>query len=417
MDTIKNVREIAEQAKKAAQKLACLDTITKNNALLNMATALQNNKQKILDANDIDVKNAKEKGTSESMIDRLKLTNERIDAMAEDLRYVATLKDPIGDVLGGSIRPNGLSIRKVRVPIGVIGMIYESRPNVTIDAASLCLKSGNAVILRGGSDAINSNIVLTDIIKQAAKDAGIPDGSIELIRDTNRETVVELMQLNGLVDLIIPRGGAGLIQTVVKNATVPTIETGVGNCHIYVDESADFEMAKSLVINSKTNRPSVCNAAEKLLVHRSLKDTLFVELIAALKSHTVEILGDNETVSLIDGASLATEEDWYTEFIALKMAVKLVDNIDEAIAHIQKYTSHHTELIITNDFSNAEQFTKEVDASSVNVNASTRFTDGGMFGLGSEIGISTQKLHARGPMGLEEMTSMKFIVVGNGQIR
>jgi len=417
MSEQKTIIEIAKQAKLAAQKLAYLDTQTKNNALIKMAQALEKSTAKILNANNIDIENAKANGISESIIDRLRLTKERLQAMADDLRYVATLKDPIGDVIGGSLRPNGLSIRKVRVPIGVIGMIYESRPNVTIDAASLCLKSGNAVILRGGSDAINSNTILTDIIIEAATSAGIPEGSIELIRNTDRKTVVELMKLNGLVDLIIPRGGAGLIKTVIENATVPTIETGVGNCHIYVDSAADPEMAVNLVINSKTNRPSVCNAAEKLLIHRSLKNTLFIDLINSLKSHNVEILGDNETAGLIDGAKIATEDEWYTEFIDLKIAVKLVDNIDEAIAHITKYTSHHTELIITNDFTNAEKFAKEIDAAAVNINASTRFTDGGQFGLGSEIGISTQKLHSRGPMGLEEMTSTKFIVVGNGQIR
>jgi len=405
------------RAKAAARRLAYLSTKVKNEALEAMARALQERQQFILEANSQDIKAGKERGMAEAMLDRLLLTANRLTAMAADLRAVAALPDPIGEVIDGWKRPNGLEIRRVRVPLGTIGIIYESRPNVTVDAAALCLKSGNAVVLRGGSEAIHSNVALARVISQAAYDAGVPEGAIEMIESTDRTAAQQLMRMNGVVDVLIPRGGAGLIQTVVRTATVPTIETGVGNCHVYVDAKADLELAEKLAVNSKCHRPSVCNAAETLLVHSSIAQAFLPRVGKALQERGVELRGDDRTRALVPNVTPATEDDYYTEYLALIMAVKVVDSLDEAMDHIDKYGSKHTELIVTEDFSAAHRFVNEVDAAVVNVNASTRFTDGGQFGLGAEIGISTQKLHARGPMGLRELTSTKFIVIGEGQVR
>ena len=411
------VVEQCGRAKAAARKLATISSRVKNEALEAMAYALKERQSYILEANSRDIKAAKDNGMSEAMQDRLLLTSNRIAAMATDLLGIAALPDPIGEVIDGLKRPNGLEIRRVRVPLGVIGIIYESRPNVTVDAAALCLKSGNAVVLRGGSEAIHSNIALARVITQAAQNAGIPIGAIELIESTDRAAANQLMRMNGVVDVLIPRGGAGLIQTVVRTATVPTIETGVGNCHVFVDAAADFDMAVKLTVNSKCHRPSVCNAAETLLVHAAIADKFLPMVGAALDVRKVELRGDARTCALLPNAIPATEEDYYTEFLALIMAVRVVDSIDEALDHIDKYSSKHTELIVTNDVRAAQRFVNEIDAAAVNINASTRFTDGGQFGLGAEIGISTQKLHARGPMGLRELTSTKYIVTGDGLIR
>jgi len=405
------------RAKAAARRLACLSAKVKNAALLAMAHALVDRQQFILEANGQDIKAAKERGMAEAMQDRLLLTANRINAMAEGLRDVAALPDPIGEVLDGLRRPNGLEIRRVRVPLGVIGIIFESRPNVTVDAAALCLKSGNAVVLRGGSEAIHSNIALAKVIAQAATEAGVPVGSIELVESTDRAAAQRLMRMNGVVDVLIPRGGAGLIQTVVRTSTVPTIETGVGNCHVYVDTAADLEIAEKLVINSKCQRPSVCNAAETLLIHRDVAEIFLPRIGKALQERGVELRGDDRTRQLVPNVTPVSEEDYYAEFLALIMAVRVVQTLDDALDHIDKYGSKHTELIVTRDVQAALRFQREVDASTVNVNASTRFTDGSQFGLGAEIGISTQKLHARGPMGLRELTSTKFLVTGEGHIR
>ena len=416
-DVEQGVVEQCVRAKAAARRLAYLSTRVKNDALEAMAHALQERQQFILEANGQDIKAAKERGMTEAMLDRLLLTGSRINAMAADLRTVAALPDPIGEVIDGWKRPNGLEIRRVRVPLGVIGIIYESRPNVTVDAAALCLKSGNAVVLRGGSEANHSNVALARVISQAAYEAGSPEGAIEMIETTDRTAAQQLMRMNGVVDVLIPRGGAGLIQTVVRTATVPTIETGVGNCHVYVDADANLNMAEKLAVNSKCQRPSVCNAAETLLVHSAIAQAFLPRAGKALQERGVELRGDDRTRALVGGVTPATEDDYYTEYLALIMAVKVVDSLDEAIDHIDKYGSGHTELIVTEDFHAAHRFVNEVDAAVVNVNASTRFTDGGQFGLGAEVGISTQKLHARGPMGLRELTSTKFIVGGEGQVR
>jgi glutamate-5-semialdehyde dehydrogenase len=405
------------RAKAAARRLAYLSSRVKNAALLAMAEALVAQTPAIIAANGKDIAAAKERGMAPAMQDRLLLTEQRLRVIADDLRAVAALPDPIGEVIDGWKRPNGLELRRVRVPLGVIGIIFESRPNVTVDAAALCLKSGNAVVLRGGSEAIHSNRALAHVIAQAAYAAGVPEGAIELVESTDRAAATQLMRMNGVVDVLIPRGGAGLIQTVVRTATVPTIETGIGNCHAYVDASADLAMAEKLVVNSKCSRPSVCNAAESLLVHRAVAEMFLPRVARALQAQGVELRGDEATCALVPEALLATEADYAAEFLALIMAIRVVDSLDDALDHIDRYGSKHTELIVTNDVAAAHRFTEEVDASTVNVNASTRFTDGGQFGLGAEIGISTQKLHARGPMGLRELTSTKFIVTGDGQIR
>ncbi|MDE4541683.1 glutamate-5-semialdehyde dehydrogenase [Thermoanaerobacterium sp. R66] len=407
----------ADAAKKASRILAILDENIKNEALKNMALKLVENKREILEANEKDVSIAKTKGVKESLIDRLKLDEKRIEGMANGLREIAMLPDPVGNIEEMWKRPNGLQIGKMRCPIGVIGIIYESRPNVTADAAGLCLKSGNAVILKGGSDAINSNIAIVKVISSAAEECGIPKGAIQLIENTDREEVNRMMKLNGKIDLIIPRGGANLIQNVIQNSTVPVIETGVGNCHVFVDSDADFEKAINIIVNAKTQRPGVCNAIETVLVHKDLAENFLPAMVNKLTSLGVEIRGCSMTKSICTDVKEATEDDWKTEYLDLILAVKVVESIDEAIDHIAKYSSGHSESIITENYTNAMKFLKSVDSAAVYVNASTRFTDGGEFGFGAEIGISTQKMHARGPMGLKELTTYKYVILGNGQIR
>lgn len=406
-----------KKAKAASLKLAVLSTAKKNQALLKIADALEKHSAYILEENARDIAEAKKNGMKPSLIDRLMLSSDRICAVADGIRKIAALDDPIGEVVSSAQRPNGLKISKVRVPLGVIGIIYEARPNVTADAAALTLKSGNAVILRGGKDAINSNIAIINVMVRAAEEAGLPEGTFNLIEDTSRESSVALMRLNRYLDVIIPRGGAGLIRSVTENSTVPTIQTGVGNCHVFVDETADFEMAKNIIINAKTSRPSVCNAEEKLLVHEKIAEDFLSVIIPALKEKDVTIVGDEYVLSRYPECIPAGEEDWDEEYLDLKIAVKVVKDIDEAINHINTHGSKHSEAIITESYKNSEKFFSEVDAAAVYTNASTRFTDGGEFGFGAEIGISTQKLHARGPMGLKELTSTKYIIRGDGQIR
>ena len=411
------VIETASLAKSAARKMSIVSTVTKNNALNAMADALIENTNAIIEANKKDMENGREKGLTESLLDRLLLDEARIKSMAQGLRDVASLEDPIGEVIRMWRRPNNLKIGQIRVPLGVIGIIYEARPNVTVDAAALCVKSGNAVILRGGSEAINSNTTVARIISEAATKAGLPEGAINLIENPSRDAVNVMMKLNDYIDVLIPRGGAGLINAVVKNATVPVIQTGVGNCHVFVDASADLEMAANIVINAKTQRPAVCNAMESLLVHKDIADKFLPYLAEKLKPLNVEIKGCKRTQSLVEGATEATEEDWAKEYLDFKFASKVVDSLDEALDHIYKYSTKHSEVIVTNNYENSQRFLAEVDAAAVYVNASSRFTDGSEFGFGAEIGISTQKLHARGPMGLKELTSSKYIIYGEGQIR
>lgn len=409
--------QIGKTAKEAAYVMAKCGEVQKNAALHAMADALEAHTDEILAANEKDLAAAESKGVPPHMLDRLKLTAARIAGMASGMRQVAALPDPIGEVLGGGMRPNGMYITKRRVPLGVVGVIYEARPNVTADTAALCLKAGNACILRGGSEAIHSNTVIAHVMRAAAKETGLPDGAIQLIEDTSRETAQELMKCNEYVDVLIPRGGAGLIQTVVKTATVPVIETGTGNCHIYVDKTCDADMAVNIVINAKTQRPSVCNAAESLLIHADAPDEVFAKLDTALKNAGVEIRACERALKKLPSAVPACEEDYGREFLDLIISAKLVDSTAEAIAHINRYGTKHSECIVTNDYAAAEEFLNGVDAAAVYVNASTRFTDGEVFGLGAEIGISTQKLHARGPMGLKELTTYQYIVRGSGQIR
>lgn len=390
----------------------------KDEALLAIARALRENSEEIIKANEIDIENGKKAGLTESLLDRLRLSEERICGMADGVEQVAKLPDPIGAVLEGRTLKNGLAIEKVRVPMGVIGIIFEARPNVTSDAAALCLKAGSAVILRGGKEAINSNLAISEIMRNAVESVGFPRDCIALVKDTSRQSATELMQLSEYLDVLIPRGGAGLIRSVVENAKVPVIETGVGNCHIYVDESADVEMAASIIFNAKTSRPSVCNAIETILVHKNIAQKALPEIKKMLDTKNVELRGCEETRKILgDSVIPATEEDYAREFLDYILAVKVVDSLDDAIEHIAKYSTGHSESIITSDYNNANKFTACVDSAAVYVNASTRFTDGGEFGLGAEIGISTQKLHARGPMGLNELTSCKFIIRGNGQVR
>lgn len=404
-------------AKSAAIGLALMKSPEKDAALVAIAENLRKNIEYIIEENKKDVNAGRENGMNDGLIDRLTLTPQRIAAMADGIEQIASLPDPVGEVLSEIRRPNGLRIAQMRVPLGVIGIIYEARPNVTADAAALCLKSGNACILRGGKEAINSNKAIMKIMQDAAYSAGIPDGSLNLVEDTSRESALRLMKMNEYLDVIIPRGGAGLIRSVVENATVPAIETGTGNCHVYVDEHADFEMAKQIVVNAKTSRPSVCNAEEKLLVHESIAEKFLPDMLGELKARGVEIIGDNKVCSIFPDAVLATEDDWGTEYLDLKIGVKIVDSTDDAIAHINKYGSRHSEAIITDSYSASQKFLDSVDAAAVYVNASTRFTDGFEFGFGAEIGISTQKLHARGPMGLKALTTTKYIIRGEGQIR
>jgi glutamate-5-semialdehyde dehydrogenase len=408
---------IAGAAKNASRLIANADTEDKNKALNYIAEGLIENSDAILNANKKDIDAGVEKGLSKPLLDRILLNEKRINDMAEGLRQTAALSDPIGEVIRMWKRPNNLKIGQMRVPLGVIGIIYEARPNVTVDAAGLCLKSGNAVILRGGSEAINSNIAIAGIIKNAIKKADLPEECVQLIDTTDRTAVDIMLKLNSYIDVIIPRGGAGLINTVVQNSTVPVIQTGVGNCHVYVDESASTKMAEDIIINAKTQRPAVCNAEETLLVHKNIAKEFLPHLAERLKSLGVELRGCPETQKLIKDVKSATEEDWSTEFLDLILAVKVVNSMDEAIEHIYRYGTKHSEAIITNNYENAQKFLQQVDAAAVYVNASTRFTDGFEFGFGAEIGISTQKLHARGPMGLNELTTTKYIIYGNGQIR
>lgn len=408
----------SSQAKNAARLMSSLSTSAKNEALIAMAEELINSSGDIIEANKKDMEKGRERGLSAALLDRLLLTEKRIEEMAHGLKEIAALPDPVGEVISMWKRPNNLQIGKVRVPIGVIGIIYEARPNVTVDAAGLCLKTGNAVVLRGGSEAIFSNKAVTDIISAAAYKTGIPKGAIQLIETTDREAVNIMLKLNEFIDILIPRGGAGLIQTVVKNATVPVIETGVGNCHVYVDDETDFEMAKNIIINAKTQRPGVCNAMETLLVNSKVAGIFLPGVLNTLKDdYGVEIRGCPATKKLVQWVEDASEEDYYTEFLDFIMAVKIVDDIDDAMNHIYKYGTKHSEAIITTNYHKARRFQQEVDAAAVYVNASTRFTDGFQFGFGAEIGISTQKLHARGPMGLAELTTIKYIINGEGQIR
>lgn len=417
MDTYELVKTKAAAAKKAAAKLAVTSTAVKNKALLAMAEALLAKQEEILAANALDMERAAAKGMKSSMLDRLKLTAARIEGMADGLRQVANLPDPVGNVLDGKTLANGLTITKVRVPLGVIGIIYEARPNVTADAAGLCLKSGNAVVLKGGSEAMESNKAVAGILSEAATAAGMPEGAIQFIDTSDRQAVQDLIHLNGLVDVVIPRGGAGLIKMVVMNATVPVIETGAGVCHTYVDASADVEMAVKIAYNAKVQRPSVCNAMETLLVHKAIADKFMPAMLAKYAEAGVEIRGDEGVQSFDKTVVPVTEEDWATEYGDLRLSVKLVDSIEEAMEHIARFGTGHSECIVTNDYSQAQLFQKTVDAAAVYVNASTRFTDGNEFGFGAEIGISTQKLHARGPMALPELTSTKYLICGNGQVR
>ena len=417
MDTYELVKTKAAAAKKAASKLAVTSTAVKNKALLAMAQALLDKQEEILAANAVDMENAAAKGMKSSMLDRLKLTEARIEGMADGLRQVANLPDPVGNVLDGKTLANGLQITKVRVPLGVIGIIYEARPNVTADAAGLCLKSGNAVVLKGGSEAMESNKAVAGILSEAATAAGMPEGAIQFIDTSDRQAVQDLIHLNGLVDVVIPRGGAGLIKMVVMNATVPVIETGAGVCHTYVDASADVDMAVKIAYNAKVQRPSVCNAMETLLVHKDVAAKFMPAMLAKYAEAGVEIRGDEGVQSFDKAVVPVTEEDWATEYGDLRLSVKIVDSIEEAMEHIARFGTGHSECIVTNDYSQAQLFQRTVDAAAVYVNASTRFTDGNEFGFGAEIGISTQKLHARGPMALPELTSTKYLICGNGQVR
>ena len=411
------IEELGARAKAASTVLNKLGQNDKNRGLHACADALIANTEYLLEENEKDIEKAKEKGVKEPLIDRLRLTKERVEGMADGLRQIAALKDPIGEMTGMETRPNGLMIGRRVVPLGVIGIIYESRPNVTADAFGLCFKTGNAVILRGGSDALVSNQAVTKVLREALKSEHLPEDAVILVEKTDHETAVEMMKCNEYFDVLIPRGGAGLIRTVVENSTVPVIETGTGNCHVYVDEAADLSMAVSIIENAKTQRMGVCNACESLVIHRSVADEVIPMIYTCLKSHNVEMRGDEDSMKIQSGICAATEDDWGREYLDAIISIRIVDSIDEAIAHINKYNTGHSEAIITNDYNHATQFVNEVDAAAVYVNASTRFTDGNEFGFGAEIGISTQKLHARGPMGLMALTTTKFIVLGNGQIR
>ena len=412
------IEQLGEKALEAKRKIATASTGEKNKVLEAIAQVLLENSDAILAENEKDIANARDNGISETMVDRLRLTKERIKGIADACMELVNLEDPVGEVLQGSVRPNGMRITKVRVPMGVIGIIYESRPNVTVDAGALCLKSGNAAILRGGKEAIHSNMILVNLMQRALETSGFAKETIQLVEDTSREVSTQMMQANGYIDVLIPRGGAGLIQAVVQNATVPVIETGTGNCHIYVDDSADLEMAVQITDNGKTQRPSVYNALETCLVHKDVADKFLPMLQKVFEKHQVEIRGCERTKAILgDSVVLATPQDYATEFLDYIMSIKVVDSIEEAIAHIRKYSTGHSECIITESYRHAEQFQKEIDSACVYVNCSTRFTDGGEFGLGAEIGISTQKLHVRGPMGLKELTTMKYLINGSGQIR
>ncbi|MGX7352130.1 gamma-glutamyl phosphate reductase [Enterococcus canis] len=412
-----NLQQLGQQAQTAARSLALLSTQTKNHVLQQMTQKLRQNQQMILTANQRDLDQAQANGVKETMLDRLRLTAERIEAMAQGLEQVAALPDPIGEVDKMWRNEDGLQIGKQHVPLGVVGMIYESRPNVTTDAASLCFKTGNAVILRGGKEAFHSNQALVTLLQDCLREAELDPAAIQFIDDPSRETAQAFMRLNGYLDVLIPRGGAGLIKTVVATATVPVIETGTGNCHIYVDDAAQLAMATRIIVNAKTQRPSVCNAAETLVIHEAVAAEFLPVIEAALAPFNVELRADERAITYLQQAVPATEADWGTEFLDYILAVKVVASLDEAIAHINHYNTKHSEAIITDNYFHAQRFLNEIDAAAVYVNASTRFTDGFVFGFGAEIGISTQKLHARGPMGLEALTSTKYIIYGEGQIR
>lgn len=411
------LNRLGMNAKAAETEMRNLSTNKKNEVLLAVADKLVKDAQTLISANRLDVETGKRNHMPEGLIDRLLLTESRIEGMAEGLRQVAALDDPVGEVTGMKKRPNGLLIGQKRVPLGVIGIIYEARPNVTADAFALCFKTGNVVILKGGSDAIHSNEAIVNCIRETLNEQGVTEDAIQLISDTSRETAAEFMKMNQYVDVLIPRGGRGLIKAVVEQSTIPVIETGTGNCHIYVDETADLQMAADIVINAKTQRVGVCNACESLLVNRKVKDAFLPVLAERLKEKHVEVRADKDAGALMPESVPATEEDWGTEYLDYILSVKVVDSVEEAIAHINKYNTKHSEAIITNDYSHAQKFLDEVDAAAVYVNASTRFTDGNEFGFGAEIGISTQKLHARGPMGLLALTTTKYIIYGNGQVR
>ena len=411
------LEQIGQKAKEAEPLLRVMNGEKKNQVLLRAAEYLVKDTEFILSANETDMENGRERGMKEGLLDRLKLTEERIEGMAEGLRQIAALPDPIGGVISEWTPENGLDIRKVRVPLGVIGIIYEARPNVTADAFGLCFKTGNPVVLRGGSDAVHSNLAIVEVLQKALTDCGCPASAIQLLEDTSRETAAAFMKLNRYIDVLIPRGSAGLIATVVNNSTIPVIETGSGNCHIYVDEDADLQMASDIVYNAKTQRIGVCNACESLVVHRKVKDAFLPMLARKLSEKQVELRGDEAAREAVPSMKEASAEDWGTEYLDYILSVKTVDSLDEAIAHINRYNTGHSEAIITENKEHAEKFLQEVDAAAVYVNASTRFTDGGEFGFGAEIGISTQKLHARGPMGLRELTTTKYIIYGDGQVR
>ncbi|TFH21781.1 glutamate-5-semialdehyde dehydrogenase [Candidatus Bathyarchaeota archaeon] len=411
------IKKICQKAKAASVEMAKISAEAKNNALCRMANALEANGEKILTANQADVEAAKVKGLKATLLDRLALDLKKVQTMATELKEVAALPDPIGTILNSWTRPNGLIISQVRVPLGVVGVIYESRPNVTSDSAGICIKSGNTVILRGGSDALNSNVAIGEVLRDALAGTNVPVDAIQVVNSRDRKVAEEMMGLREYIDVLIPRGGADLIKTVIEKSRIPVIETGTGNCHVYVEEDADLEKATPIVINAKCQRPGTCNAAEKLLVHSKIAQHYLPVVVAELRKHGVEVRGDEKTRKFIPDVKVATEQDWYTEYLDLVIGVKVVKDLDQAITHINKYGTHHSDSILTVDFDKAMRFVHEVDSAAVYWNASTRFTDGNQFGLGAEIGISTQKLHVRGPMSIQHLTTIKYVVLGNGQIR
>ena len=411
------IREMCKKAKVAAFEMGKLSTDAKNAALHKMASALEANIEKILAANEEDVQVAKSKGVKAALLDRLGLDRKKIQTMAKELREVSALPDPIGSIISTWTRPNGLIISQVRVPMGVVGVIYESRPNVTADSAGICIKSGNAVILRGGSDALNSNLAIGEVLREALLSTNVPVDAIQVVPSPDRKVAEELMGMREYIDVLVPRGGADLIKTVIEKSRIPVIETGTGNCHVYVEEDADLQKATPIVINSKCQRPGTCNAAEKLLVHSKIAKQYLPVVISELRKNGVEVRGDEETRKIVPDVKAATEQDWGTEYLDLIMGVKVVKGLDEAIAHINNYGTHHSDSILTTDFGKAMQFIKEIDSAAVYWNASTRFTDGNQFGLGAEIGISTQKLHVRGPMSVQHLTTTKYVILGDGQTR
>jgi glutamate-5-semialdehyde dehydrogenase len=411
------IKEICLKAKAASIEMAQLSAEAKSTAICKMANALEANVDKILAANQKDVKASKVKGLKAALLDRLALDQKKVQTMAKELREVSALPDPIGVILSSWTRPNGLIISQIQVPLGVVGIIYESRPNVTADSAGICIKSGNAVILRGGSDALNSNIAIGEVLREALAGTNVPMDAVQVVNSPDRKVAEELMGMREYIDVLIPRGGSNLIKIVVEKSRIPVIETGTGNCHIYVEEDADLEKATPIVINAKVQRPGTCNAAEKLIVHSKIAKSYLPIVIAELRRNGVEIRGDEETRKIVPDVKAATETDWNTEYLDLIMGIKVVKNLDEAIAHINKYGTKHSDSILTKDFAKAMKFIKEIDSAAVYWNASTRFTDGNQFGLGAEIGISTQKLHARGPMSVQHLTTTKYVILGDGQIR